>query len=200
MTAPPFVLSPEDAPWARSVNTRLSDLEREMERTKVEASAMGKGLEASLAGIQRTILAMGIGAASSAVASPVSATAATFTTIVSTVLEVPRGRTRGIFSLSGSLALLDTVTGGTAVAPQARFLIQGSPRPLSGTVGIPAAKDSGASRVNNVITMADAVELVVSEGTLITAELQVAVYHATAFATPSPSNFATVAMQATFLT
>lgn len=200
-TPPPFILSPQDAAWGRWVNDRIATLERQGEQRDTEITATSKGMQASLGGMQETILSAGLTMASATTVSPTSANSASWVTKATTMLTVPSGRSRAIASLSGAVALLDTASaGGVAAPPSARFVIAGLYAPLIDGRGVPATKDSGASAVNNVITLSAALEIGnLTPGTKIVADLQVYTAHATAYATASPSNFATIALQATFL-
>lgn len=197
------VLTPQDAEWGRQVNARQRDSEAFQDRFGKEQAANNKATAAALASLTQQLQqisavqkATPIPAATGSTVTPISATSTSFTTVASAILSVPADRTTANFMLVGSVALLDTVTGGIAAPPSARFLIGSNAYPRSS--GVPATKDSGASMVNNVSTVGAGGTLDVTGLESITIQLQVAVFHGTAYATASASNFATFGAQISF--
>lgn len=190
------VLTPRDLPWARQTMERLASVESAVDRLATDLLASNKGLASALAALGKQINALPIPASDANTQTPISATSASWTTKAAVTLAVPGGKTMANISAVGSIALLDTVTGGVAAPPSARFLIGGASYPLAN--GVPATKDAGASQVNNVVTLGAATQLSVSGGGTVTVELQVSVPHSTAYATNSFANFATLSVQALF--
>lgn len=157
-----------------------------------DPSAPGEGLEPLLrrlsehedrirelespSGTQRaaTVWNMPIVGMQTAQASPI-ALAPGFQTYVSIALPVPSGRTRMQVLAIGTAAVLDQTTGG-ATSSAGRLVIDGVV-----SRNFPAAKDAGASLVNNVI-QATAIQAVdVTRRTSILVEFQLQPLNAAAF-------------------
>ena len=194
----PVIGDPISAPWRKYAHREIDAIKRSLARLETDADAGDKGLQGTINGLVRTIQQLPIPLASSSTVQPTSANSQSFVTKATASLVVPEGKTRAVVGLYGTVVLLDTVSGGVAAPPYTRFLISGQALPLDG--GVPAAKESGASQVNNVCTIAASTELaLLTPGATLSAALQVSVFHSTAYATASAGNFATISMQATFL-
>lgn len=215
---PPSNLGRGD-PWAYHVQDRIVGLEHDISRVSGDTAGAGRASKAQLSNIasqirdirevQETILsqqaeivavqnALPVMQANSDTNSPISADSTSFVTKASTSITIPEGKTRGTLSMLGTVSLLDTVSGGITPAPYARFWIDGyGAYPISG--GVPGSKDPGASAVNNVVSLSFARQFnSLTPGGTLTVNLQVAVFHATAYATASASNFATLSVNGTF--
>lgn len=192
----PLDLPPRSIPWARDLTARVGNLEGALARLDTDLRASNKGLAAALSALGDQIRALPILASSATTASPINAISSSWTTKATVTIPTSPGKNTASLSIIGSIALLDTVTGGIAAPPSARFLVNGVPYPL--TNGVPAAKDSGVSQVNNVVTLGAAVALSVGDVSEIIVDLQVSVFHSSAYATNSSSNFATLSAQAIF--
>lgn len=190
-------VSPESLPWAKEITQAIRDLQRQADRATQDTINNNKQLNGSINVLTQTINAMPVSVADVDTVSPTSANTATWTTKATATVKAPEGKRNLTLSISGTLVLLDTVSGGFAAPPSARFLINGTTI-LPITQGVPAAKDSGASMVNNVVSLGSALNTSVVPGQVITVALQVSVVHSTAYATPSVGNLATVAVQGTF--
>jgi hypothetical protein len=182
---------------------RLASVEGAVGRLGIDLKASNKGLAAALAAVGKQVAALAgvvaalpIMASAANTASPVNANTSSWATKASVTIPVPTSKTTASLSTIGSVALLDTVTGGIAAPPSARFLIEGTVYPI--TNGVPASKDPGASSVNNVVPLGPAATPNVPGQSSIPVALQVSVPHATAYATNSSSNFATLSAQAIF--
>lgn len=134
--------------------------------------------------------------ASAGTVSPTLANAAAWVAKAGVAITVPAGKTSATVTMVGSVALLDTTTGGVAAPFDTRFTIFGVPYPRAN--GVPATKDPGASRVNNVVTVAGSATISVTPGSTLQVNIEVYSAHTTAFATASISNFATLSATATF--
>ena len=192
----PLDLPPRSIPWARDLTTRVGDLEGKLARLDTDLRTSNKGLAAALSALSDQVRALPTSASSATTVSPINAISSSWTTKATVTIPVSAGKNTASLSIIGSIALLDTVTGGIAAPPSARFLVNGVAYPL--TNGVPAAKDSGASHVNNVVTLGAAVALSVGDLDEIEIDLQVSVFHSSAYATNSSSNFATLSAQAIF--
>lgn len=123
-------------------------------------------------------------------ASPI-ALANGWNTYATVELTVPDGRTRLQVLAIGTAAVLDQTSGG-ATTSYGRILIDGV-----ASRQFPAAKDAGASLVNNVITTTSAASIDVTGKTAITVALQLQPLNPAAF--PShPQNFAQLAVIGSF--
>lgn len=197
------ILTPQDAAWGRQVNLRQLELEQGHDRSLKEQAATNKSTAAALDTLTRQLNqiiavqnAVPVPAASTITVSPISASSTSFTQVATTTISVPPGKTFANLALLGSVALLDTVTGGVAAPPDARFSISGTPYPRAN--GIPGTKDAGASTVNNVVVVGASAAVDVTGLMSVTVDLEVRVFHATAYATSSPSNFASLSVQGMF--
>lgn len=111
-------------------------------------------------------------------------------------VTVPAGKTRVVFTAVGNVAVLDATSGGLASA-NAYIEVNGSGFTWSSPV-MPAAKDAGASVVNNIITPVLGFEQAdLTPGGSFLVNMQVNATNPTAYPA-DPTNFGTVAMVATF--
>jgi len=197
MIIPPANAPVEMMPWVRSVNQSIRDNADAIARLTSDTNNNLKQLNGSVELLGNQIRALPQFGAASSTVNAINANSSSFVTKASTSVVVPANKTTAVVSVSGGLALLDTVSGGVAAPPIGRMLVNGALLPNI-TSGIPATKDSGAANVNNVLFIAGASTITVTPGSSITAEIQVQVFHLTAYAANSASNYATVALQITF--
>lgn len=120
------------------------------------------------------------------------ALAAGWTTKATVTLTVPERVTLATVTAIGGSAAADRTTGGLTNA-QARILIDGVP-----SVTFEAAKDAGASVVNNILSPSSGRSFAVTEGDNITVDLQLNPLNAAAF-TATPSNYASLTVIGTFI-
>lgn len=167
----------------RDIRRRLSELERPSGTQNVRA----------VAELQATVAALPAPAGffdqttNFSLATPVN---------VGRNITIPEGKTRVVFTAVGNVAALDTTSGGLAIA-SAFIEVNGNGFVWSSPV-VPAAKDAGASNVNNIITPVLGFEqsgLIPGQSFLV--NLQVSATNPSAFPTQS-SNYATIAMTAIF--
>ncbi|TCJ28769.1 hypothetical protein E0W80_04520 [Microbacterium sp. PI-1] len=112
-------------------------------------------------------------------------------TYASVSLPVPAGKTRLQVLAIGTAAVLDQTSGGLTTS-YGRILINGS-----ASREFPAAKDAGATLVNNVITATSATEVDVSALGAVTVEFQLQPLNPAAFP-PHAQNFAQLAVIGSF--
>ena len=185
--------------WGRALETDVVGAKKALEIVGQNIGAQNRAIAASLQELSRQIVSLPVTLADSNTVSPISSTTLAWVTKATVNLTVPKNKTSCVLFAGASLALLDTVTGGIAAPPYARILVESTTAlPISN--GVPATKDAGASNVNNVVSFSGTHSLSVTPGDTVTVELQVRVYHASAYGTASSSNFATLAVQATFST
>jgi len=183
--------------WGRALETDVVGAKKALEIVGQNIGAQNRAIAASLQELSRQIVSLPVTLADSNTVSPISSTTLAWVTKATVNLTVPKNKTSCVLFAGASLALLDTVTGGIAAPPYARILVESTTAlPISN--GVPATKDAGASNVNNVVSFSGTHSLSVTPGDTVTVELQVRVYHASAYGTASSSNFATLAVQATF--
>ena len=183
--------------WGRALETDVVGTKKALEIVGQNIGAQNRATAASLQELSRQIVSIPVTLADSDTVSPISSTTLAWVTKATVNLTVPENKTSCVLFAGASLALLDTVTGGVAAPPYARILVESTTAlPISN--GVPATKDAGASNVNNVVSFSGTHSLSVTPGDTVTVELQVQVYHASAYGTASSSNFATLAVQATF--
>jgi phage tail sheath gpL-like len=183
--------------WGRALETDVVGTKKALEIVGQNIGAQNRATAASLQELSRQIVSLPVTLADSDTVSPISSTTLAWVTKATVNLTVPENKTSCVLFAGASLALLDTVTGGIAAPPYARILVESTTAlPISN--GVPATKDAGASNVNNVVSFSGTHSLSVTPGDTVTVELQVQVYHASAYGTASSSNFATLAVQATF--
>lgn len=192
----PTDLPPGSQAFARETIRRIEELQRNRESDSSDQNATNKGLAASMVQLSKQLNAMPVTVTFGATASPTSANSSAWVTKASATIVVPAGKSTCSIIATGNLMLLDTVSGGVAAPPNARFLINGIALPLGG--GIPATKDSGASQVNNVVSLSATTTLNVTNLSSFTVEMQASVFHATAYASPSGGNAATFGGTAIF--
>jgi len=190
--------------WGRALETDVVGTKKALEIVGQNIGAQNRATAASLQELSRQIVSLyetidsiPVTVADSDTVSPISSTTLAWVTKATVNLTVPENKTSCVLFAGASLALLDTVTGGIAAPPYARILVE-STTALPIPNGVPATKDAGASNVNNVVSFSGTHSLSVTPGDTVTVELQVQVYHASAYGTASSSNFATLAVQATF--
>jgi len=106
-------------------------------------------------------------------------------------ITVPAGKTVAQVTALGHASALDTVSGGVTTT-EARIIINGD---VSGV--FPAAKDAGASVVNNVLSATHVAEFAVTPGQQFIVSLQLHPLNPSAFP-PQPANFAQVVADALF--
>lgn len=204
-TLPRRNLPTEAEQWGRALEgevkgaqTAITGLDQDLRGLNRYTAASLKGIANQLQKISETIEALPVTTADSEVVTAISSSTLGFVTMATGTLTVPENKTQAVLFMSGTIALLDTVTGGIAAPPYARFLVQSS-ETLPTASGVPATKDAGASSVNNVVSLSATSTLTgLTPGASVTVELQVEVFHASAYATGSPSNFASLAVQGTF--
>jgi hypothetical protein len=112
-------------------------------------------------------------------------------TYATVVLPVPEGRTRAQVLAIGTSAVLDQTSGGLT-SSSGRILLQGV-----ASREFPAAKDAGASVVNNVITATTGGSLDVTGSPSVTVALQLMPLNPAAFP-PHAQNFAQLAVIGSF--
>lgn len=112
--------------------------------------------------------------------------------VVKQELLVPPGKTKLVLTAIGNVSVLDMTSGGVAVA-YAQIAVGSRSSPL-----VSASKDSGASRVNNVIAPGFGIELRdLTPNTPLEVTLTVTASNPSAFTSQS-SNFATLTLTALF--
>lgn len=110
------------------------------------------------------------------------ATPGGWVTVAEIVLASPGEKNRVVVSASAQGTVLDTVTAGLTTS-NCRILINGNPSPV-----IPAAKDQGASVVQNVLTVSHVLEVTPLPPT-VRVQFQMSPLNPAAFG-PQPSNIA----------
>lgn len=194
---PEPILTPQDAVWGRWVNEQIENLQRASERANREQDATNKGLAASLSALGDQIVDLRaiIDAIPLQVASDARATgfslSDSLTNKVADTITVPDDKTFVNVLCVGVGAALDTTTGGLTTA-YGRIVIGGSAGGLS-----PAAKDHGATFVNNVVNATYARSFAVTPGSTFSVSMQMYGLNGAAFPAQA-ANSAQIATIATF--
>lgn len=149
---PAMNLSPEATPWGRAMQERVVAGERELERLRASVENSLTLVNATIANIPIVTIASN--------SSTNFSLSSTFTAKASVNIPVPPGKTAARVVAVGGLAAADGTSGGVTTA-YARIVIAGMP-----SVTFSAAKDAGASVVNNIITPSSGATLGVQGGAI----------------------------------
>lgn len=169
--------------WARSAEDRIIELEKLVE-----------SLSQSVAGSNRALasqIAMFPGIVSDNWRNENFGLGGSFANVVSGTITVPPGKVRASILAVGTGSAVDATTGGLTTA-YGRCVIAGVAGGSS-----PAAKDAGASQVNNVITATHALTFGVTPGTTLSVAFQMYGLNGSAYPV-RPTNFGQIAVVATF--
>lgn len=183
--------------WGREVEIRVAGAERSAEINAQSLQALNRSLASSVtilseqvSGLAEVIAALPYQVAQDRRESGF-ALSGSYADKVSDTILVPPGKTSVSVMCIATGAALDTTTGGLTTA-YGRVVINGQ---IGGAS--PAAKDSGATFVNNVITSSFALTFGVTPGDTVTVSFQMYGLNGSAFPA-QPANFAQIATVATF--
>lgn len=176
--------------WARQVEDRVSSVETGLVQLQQNSSGDNRNMASQVEQLAALVRALPIQRSDNWRVGGIGITG-TWTTYAAGGFQVPPGKTTASILAIGTAAVVDTTTGGLTTA-YGRCVIGGS---IGGES--PAAKDAGASQVNNVITATHAASFPVIPGATLTFGLQL--YGLNGSAYPArPNNYAQIAVVATF--
>ncbi|WP_187977159.1 hypothetical protein [Mycetocola sp. JXN-3] len=170
----------------RYFRNSLDELSRELRDLQ---AASGTQSAQSVRNLRETIAALPIAAAETGSATGFGLSGG-WVTYATVSIPFPPGKTKATVMALGTLAAADLTSGGLAVL-EGRVVIAGS----SGR-SVPAAKDAGASVVNNIVTAAHARTITGGSGAL-TAQIQGNPSNPAAFPVMA-GNLAQITIQVTF--
>ena len=208
---PDIRFDPDETPWARTVQATQEEHTRELARRAQNETNINKGQNGTLDAIQRQVAELQatqaqLAATQAELADTVAALPRTqsatdsstgwglgagWNTKATVNLVVPEGKTLANISAVGGAAAADLTTGGLTNA-SARIVIG-----ESGSVTFEAAKDAGASVVNNIMTPSYGRSFATSGGSTITVTLDLNPLNPAAFGATA-SNYASLTVIATF--
>ena len=190
-TFPRMNLAEGATPWGKAVELAVKRLETQAVRREQGELNANKGRASTVRALSRQVAElvavvdlMPVTETDTTAIGTFSATDS-WTTLISTSMIVPAGKTRLDVTAIGSAAAADMTSGGAAVC-YARIGIG-----AVNSVSFSAAKDSGASVVNNIMSPSYGRSLAVTGGDTVNITLQVLASHPTAFQ-GSTSNVATL--------
>lgn len=194
---PDFALSPADRAWGDWATSSILEIMREIDRATLEATALSKGIGATVQaqGDQILALAQVVAAIPRAVTSDARSTgfalSGSYVSRVTDTITVPEGKTSVSVLCVAAGAAVDATSGGVTTS-YGRIVINGAAGGDN-----PAAKDAGSSAVNNVINATSAASFAVTPGSTFQVAFQM--YGLNGAAYPArPANFAQIATIATF--
>lgn len=141
----PSDLPPGSQQFARGVIKAIEEIDRSRSVAASDQLATDKGLAASLQALSNQINAIPITTSQVSTASNVSNAFGSYTTRTTLSFTIPDNKSVANVFVVGNAQFLDTLTGGLAVSYM-KLRINGVDSP-----GFSAAKDAGASVVNNVM-------------------------------------------------
>lgn len=198
-----FVYPPRALPgladaWGRVVQTRIEDGEKSVQQLSqvVNNGLRSQGGQLAVMADQveeviATQAALPVTLSDLAEASAVSINN-TWVTKASVTVTAPPGKNRVQLQATGNAEALDTLTGGATVA-RSRLVINGQVSRI-----FSAAKDAGATQVNNVMSAVAAFSATLPVGGSVTVDYQLQTVHTGNAFPATPSNFAQVSVLATF--
>lgn len=185
--------------WGRKVEDRTIGNEQGLSQLQKSVQAQNRNTASSLSvlsnqinNLQLVVNALPFQTTSNSRATGFGITGS-YATYASDTITVPDGKTQVSVLCIGSGAVLDTVTAGLTTS-YSRIVIAGS---AGGET--PAAKDAGATFVNNVLNASHARSFSVTPGSTFAVAFQMYGLNGSAFPA-QPANFAQIATIATFTT
>lgn len=186
-------LPPPSQPWGRSVDERISSLERSVTLSNVNLANTILQLNSSVQLLSEQVsnLPLPVGYFAEqygfGLAGPIR---------VQQTIIVPAGKTRVVFTAVGNVAAVDMTSGGVAVA--SAYIEANGPGFIWSSPQVPASKDSGASAVNNIISPVLGFEQgSLTPGSNFLVSMTITASNPSAFP-PNAFNFGTVALTAIF--
>lgn len=176
--------------WGKDMTNWRRETQRQLDRNETQNTL--SQLNASVQLLSRQVAALPVPQVQSSTVTNWGVNGASgFLTKSSVTFIMPPGKTNVQLQATGGVGMLDTTSGGLAVA-SSRITING----ISSAV-FQASKDAGASVVNNIISPSFGGALVLAPGTLITVNLDVSATNPTAYPT-STTNYAALTVLAIF--
>lgn len=183
--------------WRREVERRVTNTERSIYQAAQNQAGDNRSIASQIEALSATVRAIPIQASASGQNSGFALTGA-YTTIADAIVTVPEGKNFASILAIGTGAALDATTGGLTNA-YGRIVVV---NPLGSnfvSIEFPAAKDAGASQVNNIISasMSQSLEVVPLGDLRVVFQM----YGLNGSAYPArPSNVAQIAFTTTFTT
>lgn len=190
-TFPRSGLNREQAAWQRAVEDSIKKLWVDSERNGQSGDNANSSQNSTMSRLASTVRALPVVSVGQDTQTGFNLTAGGWLTRATVVIPVPDGKTLANVVAIGGAAAVDLTSGGVTVC-QARILLPSLVSPF-----FQAAKDAGASAVNNILTANYGAEIAVTPGSTLTANLQLNPLNASAFGT-SAGNYATLTVIAVF--